>query len=73
MKELKIQSMRKPLRPPKESKIEEYQLKMAKVVGEINEIDGTFATLPVLPKLIVEPVITKTYAGSQESRGCADE
>lgn len=45
MKELEIQSMGKPLgRPPKESKTEEYQLKMTKAVGERNEIEATFGT-----------------------------
>lgn len=45
MKELEIQPMGKPLgRPPKESKTEEYQLKMAKTVGERNEIEATFGT-----------------------------
>lgn len=41
MKELEIQSMRKPLRrPPKEFKTEEYQLKMVKAAGERNEIEA---------------------------------
>ena len=45
MKELEIQPMGKPLgRPPKESKTEEQQLKMAKAVGERNEIEATFGT-----------------------------
>lgn len=45
MKELEIQPMGKPLgRPSKESKTEEYQLKMAKAVGERNEIEATFGT-----------------------------
>ncbi|HCC52011.1 MAG TPA: DDE transposase, partial [Porphyromonadaceae bacterium] len=45
MKELEIQAMGKPLgRPPKESKIQEYQSKMAEAVGERNEIEATFGT-----------------------------
>jgi hypothetical protein len=45
MKELEIQAMGKPLgRPPKESKTEEYQTKMAEAVGERNEIEATFGT-----------------------------
>lgn len=41
MKELEIQSMRKPLgRPPKQSKTEECQLRMAKAAGERNEIEA---------------------------------
>jgi hypothetical protein len=45
MKELEIQAMGKPLgRPPKESKREEYQSKMAEAVGERNEIEATFGT-----------------------------
>lgn len=45
MKELEIQAMGKPLgRPPKESKTQEYQSKMAEAVGERNEIEATFGT-----------------------------
>ena len=45
MKELEIQAMGKPLgRPPKESKTEQYQSKMAEAVGERNEIEATFGT-----------------------------
>lgn len=45
MKELEIQSMGRPLgRPPKELKTEEHKLKMAKAVGERNEIEATFGT-----------------------------
>jgi hypothetical protein len=45
MKELEIQAMGKPLgRPPKESKTEAYQSKMAEAVGERNEIEATFGT-----------------------------
>lgn len=45
MRELEIQSIGRPLRrSPKESKNEEYKLKMAKAVGERNEIEATFGT-----------------------------
>ena len=45
MKEPEIQAMGKPLgRPPKESKIQEYQSKMAEAVGKRNEIEATFGT-----------------------------
>lgn len=45
MKEMEIQAMGKPLgRPPKESKNQEYQSKMAEAVGERNEIEATFGT-----------------------------
>ncbi len=41
MKELEIQAVGKPLgRPPKESKTQEYQSKMAEAVGEHNEIEA---------------------------------
>lgn len=45
MKEPEIQAMGKPLgRPPKESKSQEYQSKMAEAVGKRNEIEATFGT-----------------------------
>lgn len=45
MKEMEIQAMGKTLgRPPKESKTQEYQSKMAEAVGERNEIEATFGT-----------------------------
>lgn len=45
LKELESQAMGKPLgRTPKESKTEEYQSKMAQVMGERNEIEATFGT-----------------------------
>lgn len=45
MKEMEIEAMGKPLgRPPKETKTQEYQSKMAEAVGERNEIEATLGT-----------------------------
>lgn len=45
MKELEIQAMGKPLgRPPKQAQTKEYQAKIAKAVGERNEIEAIFGT-----------------------------
>ena len=54
MKEQEVRSMGKPLKqPPIELKIEEYKLKMAKAVGDRNEIEVTLGIQSEFIKLII--------------------